>query len=143
MWMGKSLAEHWENLLTVRDEVARALEKERKEKRIGSSLEAGVMIYAKGYSWEVPASNYSGYPFYKLLEEKKEFLPSLFIVSQVDLLPWEKKPEGVPVATIDGIAIQVLPARGTKCGRCWCYREDVGSNTAHQELCARCAEAVG
>jgi isoleucyl-tRNA synthetase len=143
VWMDKSLAEHWENLLTVREEVARALEKERKEKRIGSSLEASVRLYAKGSSWNVAAENFNGYPFYKLLEEKKGFLPSLLIVSQVDIFPWENKPEGVPDTTIDGIAVQVLPARGTKCGRCWCYREDVGRNPAYPELCARCAEAVG
>jgi isoleucyl-tRNA synthetase len=143
VWMDKSLADHWENLLAVREEVTRTLEKERKEKKIGSSLEASVTLYAKGESWSAALDGSSGFPFYKLLEEKKGVLSSLFIVSQVDLLPWEKKPEGVPGTIIDGLAVQVLPARGTKCGRCWCYREDVGRNPAHPELCARCAEAVG
>ncbi|HLG22599.1 MAG TPA: isoleucine--tRNA ligase [Candidatus Manganitrophaceae bacterium] len=132
----RTFLDHWEKLFQVREEVARALEKERKEKKIGNSLEASVKLYAKGDAWVTPSTD--DFPLYKLLEKHKEFLPALFIVSQVDLLPWEKKPEGLPAVQGERLAIQVLPARGEKCERCWIYRESVGADARYPTLCDRC-----
>jgi isoleucyl-tRNA synthetase len=36
----------------------------------------------------------------------------------------------------------VRPADGAKCPRCWNWRDDVGFDPAHPELCARCARVV-
>ncbi|WDT82572.1 MAG: hypothetical protein MPW14_15210 [Candidatus Manganitrophus sp.] len=41
------------------------------------------------------------------------------------------------------LAVQVQPARGTKCERCWIYREDVGTDAGYPTLCGRCAGVVG
>lgn len=130
----ETFLETWGKLIEVREEVSRLLEQERREKKIGSSLEAGVTLYAKGND-----------PLYSLLQEKKAFLPTLFIVSQVDVLPLEKKPEGVATVQMKEapLAIQVQPARGTKCERCWIYKEDVGGDAAYPTLCGRCAGVVG
>jgi isoleucyl-tRNA synthetase len=35
-------------------------------------------------------------------------------------------------------AISATPSPHDKCGRCWHWREDVGSDAAHPELCGRC-----
>ena len=40
------------------------------------------------------------------------------------------------------IALQVNPSQHEKCVRCWHYREDVGSNPEHPEICARCVDNV-
>ncbi|MFQ5949485.1 MAG: class I tRNA ligase family protein, partial [Nitrospiria bacterium] len=137
--------ETWPRLIRVRDEVARVLEEARKEKKIGNPLEAGVILFAKP-------------PLFDLLKEQESTLPSFFIVSQVDLFPWRDKNKGerkVGVAdqrkahwtlssTIDqeGLVIEVSPARGEKCERCWTYQESVGRNAAHPTLCQRCTEVV-
>ncbi|TAJ98746.1 MAG: isoleucine--tRNA ligase [Candidatus Manganitrophaceae bacterium] len=128
----KTFLETWGKLIEIREEVARVLEQHRREKKIGSSLEASVTLFAKGAAWN-------------LLQQKKEFLSTLFIVSQVDLLPLERKPEEVPTVKIqeEPLAIEVQSARGTKCERCWNYREDVGVEAAYPTLCGRCAGVVG
>ena len=40
------------------------------------------------------------------------------------------------------LEVRVVRAPGTKCARCWLYREDVGSSKEHPAICARCAEAL-
>ena len=34
--------------------------------------------------------------------------------------------------------VTVAPSAAAKCERCWHYRSDVGADTAHAGLCARC-----
>jgi isoleucyl-tRNA synthetase len=31
-----------------------------------------------------------------------------------------------------------MPSTHAKCGRCWHWREDVGADAEHPELCGRC-----
>ena len=38
----------------------------------------------------------------------------------------------------DGESVTVQPSTAAKCGRCWHYRDDVGRDAAHPELCGRC-----
>ncbi|HDH01176.1 MAG TPA: isoleucine--tRNA ligase, partial [Nitrospirae bacterium] len=68
----KELEEKWETFLKVREEVNKALEIKRQEKFIGNSLEAKVGLYV----------NEAGY---NVLENYKHFLPTLFIVSSVEV----------------------------------------------------------
>ena len=44
----------------------------------------------------------------------------------------------VRVDGADAEGVAVLPTAHVKCARCWHWREDVGSDTAHPELCGRC-----
>jgi isoleucyl-tRNA synthetase len=37
------------------------------------------------------------------------------------------------------LKIDVRASTATKCERCWHWREDVGSDTAHPTLCGRCS----
>ncbi|MFQ5780812.1 MAG: isoleucine--tRNA ligase, partial [Nitrospiria bacterium] len=137
--------ETWARLIRVRDEVSRVLEEARKEKKIGNPLEAGVTLFAKP-------------PLFDLLKEQGSMLPSFFIVSQVDLFPWQDENKGewkdsdinqekahwTLSSTIDqeGLVIKVSPARGEKCERCWTYQESVGRNVTHPTLCQHCTEVV-
>jgi isoleucyl-tRNA synthetase len=104
--------ERWQRLLALRGEVNEVLEGLRKEKTIGKSLEAEVVL---------PAARAEG--------QTAELLAELFIVSSVRLDP-------------DASGIAAGRAGGEKCVRCWRQVPDRGADPAHPELCGRCAEAV-
>ncbi|WP_051039885.1 isoleucine--tRNA ligase [Synechococcus sp. PCC 7336] len=118
-WHQPDLAEDWVLLRQVRDEVNKALEVARTEKRIGASAEAKVVLAVGDFH------------LYELLSERADFLRYLSISSQVELRQGGK-----------GIAVEIQPAEGTKCLRCWNYSTQVGHFEAHPELCERCVSAL-
>ncbi len=120
-WQDLALAQRWERLLKYRVEVQGLLEGMRQGKEIGSSLEARIQILAKP---EV----------YEFLKPYEADLPTLFIVSQVAVV------RDSTVAS--DLAIIRSKATGSKCERCWNYREAVGEDATHPTLCDRCVEAV-
>ncbi|MFM8540716.1 MAG: isoleucine--tRNA ligase [Nitrospira sp.] len=119
----KELAAQWEQLLEVRVDVQAKLEIQRKDKTIGSSLEAEVLIEANPDK-------------FKLLDCHKNILPSLFIVSQVNLKPVTNLP------LKPDFAVTIIKAKGSKCERCWNYRPAVGTFMDHPTLCDRCVEVI-
>jgi isoleucyl-tRNA synthetase len=110
---------HWDNLMLVRDQVLKALEVAREEKKIGKSLEAKVVLTA-------------GFDLHPLLGQYESDLPALFIVSQVRL----------EQGTENGVTVEIQSADGTKCERCWKYTLDVGSDPEFPTLCAPCSGAI-
>ena len=110
---------HWDNLMLVRDQVLKALEVAREEKRIGKSLEAKVVLTA-------------GFDLHSVLSQYAADLPALFIVSQVQL----------EQGTDNGVSVEIQRAEGAKCERCWKYTLDVGSDAEFPTLCASCGEAI-
>jgi isoleucyl-tRNA synthetase len=122
-WQDADLAQRWEQLLEVRVAVQAALEDQRRDKVIGSSLEADVQIKANPER-------------HKLLDQYVKDLPAIFIVSRVELAKVNHLPHKP-----DFVAI-VSKAKSKKCERCWNYREAVGENSTHPTLCDRCVEAV-
>ena len=105
-------------LRLIRDEVNKAIEVQRANKTIGSSLETMVVIEATKED-------------YTLLEKYKSTLTELFIVSQVEV-----------TRGADGLKVQIQKAHGQKCERCWNYSDSVGQDAQHPTLCTRCVEAV-
>ena len=121
----KNLAETWEQLLRIRTTVNASLELLRKEKTIGTSLEAKVSITAAGED-------------YALLQRYAPHLPMLFIVSDVVIergnTPADSaKPE---------LGIVVARAAGAKCERCWRYVSAMSTNPAQPGVCERCQDAL-
>jgi len=115
--------EDWNQLLSVRDQVLKALEEARNKKEIGKSLEAQVKVTASD-------------PFYPVLERYKPELRYAFIVSQVEL-------QRGPSANGTGhLAVEVAKAAGKECERCWNYSTRVGEDPAYATLCERCAPVV-
>ena len=110
---------HWDNLMLVRNQVLKALEVAREEKRIGKSLEAKVVLKA-------------GFDLHPLLSQYAADLPALFIVSQVQL----------EHGTENGVSIEIQRAEGAKCERCWKYTLDVGSDPEFPTVCAACSDAI-
>ncbi len=120
-WADAKLVERWERLLKYRTQVQGVLEERRREKVIGSSLEAHVHL-----TTDVPTGQWLNVP--------GTDLSALFIVSQVTV-------EQLPDATTD-LTVSVTKSAHGKCERCWNYREAVGRDAAHPTLCDRCLEAI-
>jgi isoleucyl-tRNA synthetase len=117
-WKDAGLLERWGRLATVRDQVNLQLEERRKDKTIAANLSARVMIAADGET----AS---------LLTDYRDFLPTLFGVSEVELTA--SGPQDLKTSSVT-----VERATGTKCERCWRYVPAVND----QGLCPRCADAL-
>src|SRR5580692_10460128 len=122
-------AANWEKLLEFRSEVLKALEEKRKEKFISGSLEAKVRIYSE-YAERTT-----------FLRSYLDILPSLFIVSQVEIVDESK---GLPAkdTPFGGWRIEIARADGAKCERCWNYSTHVGENTDYPTVCERCVKAL-
>jgi isoleucyl-tRNA synthetase len=118
---------NWELFAKVRAEVLKALEAARNEKIINSGLEAKVSLNADIH----------------LKTKLKAYLaqlPSLFIVSHVDLInagAGTYRSELVPT-----LEVTVQKADGQKCERCWNYSTHVGENHRYPTVCERCSEAL-
>ncbi len=120
-WKDHALESRWEKLLTYRTHIQGELEARRRDKIIGSSLEAHVRIEAGPEAHQFLAT-YTG------------DLSTIFIVSRVTLVP-----AGIGPADI---RVTVEKSAAPKCERCWNYREAVGKDRDHPTLCERCVEAV-
>jgi isoleucyl-tRNA synthetase len=120
-WKDAALLEKWSALAAVRDQVNLQLEERRKDKTIAANLSARVTVEAGGDAAT-------------LLSEYREFLPTLFGVSGVDLKtsgPQDPK-----------TSVTVERAAGTKCERCWRYVAEVSAEPDRTGLCPRCVEAL-
>ena len=118
----------WDRLLTVREEVLRALEPARAAKTISGGLEARVTLVASGELLD-------------LLRKYAAYLPGLFIVSQVEIA--EGHVEGAaPAPNLEGLQIRIERAKGAKCERCWNYSTHVGESADYPTACERCLAAL-
>lgn len=110
----------WDQFLELRDIVLKSLEEARAAKVIGNSLGAHVEITP---SFEAAT----------LLSQLSD-LDQLLIVSQVHVLPVS--------GDVETLLVEVSPAEGEKCERCWMISPTVGENKNHPTLCSRCAPIV-
>ena len=130
-----ALLERWTRLLAIREAVNVELERLRKDKSVGTSLSARVALRATGRTAT-------------LLEKYRATLPMLLITSEVDLSTEAAVPEtplssGAVWRETDGaVAIQVAPASGVKCLRCWRYVPAVSQDSEAAGLCERCVGAL-
>lgn len=121
-----SLEERWERLIAIRDDVNKAIEIKRQERFIGNSLEAKVILFLTE-------------KYHDLLVQYKDFLTTLFIVSEAEIEKHSPVTEDIFKSTaIPGIAVSVQRAAGKKCERCWNWSVAVGTFVDAPELCHRC-----
>ena len=111
-WRNDALGEKWEKVWAVRRVITGALEVERREKRIGSSLEAAPDIYignkalaaaAKGVDWAKTA-----------------------ITSDAAIKTGTPPSDAFTLDEVEGVAVVPKLAAGKKCARSWRITDDVG-----------------
>lgn len=129
VWMDEELEQRWQDLLILRGEVTRALEQARRSQLIGNALEARVIL-------QPPEGLRS------LTESYRDLLPTLFIVSQVDIQSGSPPLEGFTGTEVPGLIVRVERAEGKKCERCWNFRTEVGEFPDHPTLCSRCHQVL-
>ena len=112
----------------INSHLRKELEEMRRDKIIGSSLDAEVDIYCEDEN-------------YQALLEMKDELRFVFITSDAKAHPLKDKP--VNAKDIDSsLAILVRKSEYEKCDRCWHHRPEIGQNILHKDLCSRCIENV-
>ncbi|MGE0705618.1 MAG: zinc finger domain-containing protein, partial [Vicinamibacterales bacterium] len=120
-----SLVERWNGLMALRERVLAEIEPLRKDKRIGSSLQARVVLSGSDASLG-------------RLKASEGDLPMLFIVSEVELRP----EAGSADDQQDEPRVAIERAGGVKCERCWRYVASVSVDPAWAGLCGRCQDAL-
>lgn len=128
-WQNPQLAARWEKIFAVRRVVTGALEVERREKRIGASLEAApkVIIADKAL-----IDAFEG-----------ESAADIFITSGAELVLAAEGPSGA-FTLPDAPGIWVVPekATGIKCRRSWKYFDPATADPAFPDITPRDALAV-
>jgi isoleucyl-tRNA synthetase len=118
----RELLDRWARLTSLREQVLAEIEPLRKDKRIGSSLQAKAVL-------SVPNDDLA------FLERHVKDLPMLFIVSDVELRP-------APAGAGPGIGVRIERTDGVKCERCWRYVKAVSRDPAWAGICDRCQDAL-
>jgi isoleucyl-tRNA synthetase len=137
-WIDEELSTRWETILKVRTDVSKALEIARRDKVIGSPLEAKVVLYPTPTDVS-----------FSLLKSYLQDLKFIFIVSSVEIGSSEK-PESTDTSDTvilnseetPGFRVLVDRAEGKKCERCWNYSLKVGAFASHPTICERCVTVV-
>ncbi|PQA88478.1 isoleucine--tRNA ligase [Hyphococcus luteus] len=128
-WRDDALGAKWKKIREVRRVVTGALEVERREKRIGASLEAAPIVHV------ADADLLKAYHGLDAAE--------LFITSGASLTG-DPAPE--TAFRLEGesgaVAVEPVEAEGEKCARCWRILPEVGVHESHPDLCERCIDAV-
>jgi isoleucyl-tRNA synthetase len=127
-WRNEALAEKWRKVRAVRRVVTGALEIERKERRIGSSLEAAPKVYIADRDLRDALQGID--------------LAEIAITSGASLTDGAGPGGAFRLDDVPGVAVVFAAAQGRKCARSWKILEDVGSDPEFPELSPRDAEAV-
>ncbi|MGQ0526509.1 MAG: isoleucine--tRNA ligase [Alphaproteobacteria bacterium] len=112
-WNNKNLAARWEKVRIVRSEVLKAIEPQRANKTLGSSLEAKVTVDA--------GNDYAD------------------VLKNIDMAEVTITSNATVNIKGDGLNVLVQAAEGRKCNRCWRVLPEVQGEEC---LCNRCTDAV-
>jgi isoleucyl-tRNA synthetase len=127
-WRDDTLAEKWRKIRLVRGVVTGALEIERADKRIGSSLEAHPIVHvANGELYEA------------VLDVD---LAEICITSAATLVADEGPAGAFRLADVPGVAVVANLAEGTKCARSWKILNTVGADPQFPDVSPRDAQAL-
>ncbi len=126
-WRDDALAAKWDKVRALRRVVTGALEKERAEKRIGSSLQAAPTVHA-------------GADYVKALAGLN--LAEIAITSDARLVEGSPPAGAFTLPDVPGVGVVPAPAAGEKCERCWKVLPEVGGDARFPGTCRRCADAV-
>ncbi|HKJ75146.1 MAG TPA: class I tRNA ligase family protein, partial [Alphaproteobacteria bacterium] len=127
-WRDEVLGRKWEKIRALRRVVTGALEVERREKRIGASLQAAPQVYVEDKSY--------------IDAMKGVDLAEISITSAGTLIHGTPPQGAFMLDDVDGVGVVPALADGEKCQRCWQVLPEVGAVEDAPDLCRRCAGAV-
>ena len=127
-WRDDRLAEKWRKVREVRRVVTGALELERAQKRIGSSLEASPVIHVEDPDL-----------FAALVDID---LAEICITSAATLAQGRGPETAFRLPDVAGVAVVSGLAEGTKCARSWKISPAVGSDPQYPDVTPRDAKAL-
>jgi len=126
-WHNTELAEKWLTIRAARDVVLGAIEPYRRDKTIGSSLEACPQIYVSA-------------EYAKALEGQD--MAEICITSQAEIIEGQAPENAFTLEKTEGVGVMFQKAEGQKCARCWKVLPEVGTDPDYPDLTLRDADAV-
>jgi isoleucyl-tRNA synthetase len=128
-WKNDELAKKWDVIRNVRRAVTGALEIERANKRIGSSLEAAPTIYVQMEDAAIATL-------------RAQDLAEICITSGATLEVGAGPQDAFRLDDLKNVAVVPHKAEGLKCARSWKISKDIGSDKDFPDITPRDAEAV-
>ncbi len=124
-WHNIELYNRWEQIRNIKRVVTGALEIERANKTIGSSLQAEIDLFiTPGQHQDIEHIDWA----------------EITITSKVNTIIAKPMCESFKLDDVDGIGVQVQSAEGEKCARCW--KIDLFVSQSENKLCMRCHDVV-
>ena len=127
-WRDEALERRWDAVWRLRSVMTGALERERANKRIGSSLEAAPEVHVADPALLAALDGID--------------LAEIAITSAADLIAGDGPADAFRLPEVAGVAVVARPARGRKCARSWKISEEVGSDSEFPDVTPRDAEAL-
>nr|WP_314261937.1 isoleucine--tRNA ligase [uncultured Devosia sp.] len=127
-WLNDELAAKWTLIRAVRRVVTGALEIERREKRIGSSLEAAPKVFITDERY--------------LNALAGEDLAEIAITSAIEIGNADAPAEAFTLEDVPGVAVVPALAQGQRCARSWKVLPEVGSDPEFPDVSPRDAQAL-
>ena len=128
-WHQPDIAKKWDMIRNVRRAVTGALELERAEKRIGSSLEAAPNVFVNMDAADVAALRGSDFA-------------EVCITSAITIEEGEGPATAFRLDDLKNVAVVPARAEGLKCARSWKISKDIGKDAEFPDITPRDAEAV-
>ncbi|NSZ19043.1 isoleucine--tRNA ligase [Agrobacterium vitis] len=127
-WLNQVLDGKWAKIRKVRSVVTGALEVERKDKRIGSSLEAAPVVHIADADL--------------LAALEGQDFAEICITSAISVVAGEGPSDAFRLSDVGTVCVEPKLAQGRKCARSWRITDDVGSDPCYPDVSARDAAAL-
>ncbi len=135
-WRNDALAKVWADIRRVRRVVTGALELERADKRIGSSLEAAPVIHIADLALkQTLAAELAG-------ANGEAGMAEIAITSGATIVTGHGPDTAFRLEDVPGVAVEPRRAQGKRCARSWKIQSDVGSDPDFPGVTPRDAQAL-
>lgn len=127
-WQDEALSEKWHTIRRARQVVTGALEIERREKRIGSSLEAAPIVYLEDEAFHGLA--------------KLGDFADICITSGIQVVVGQGPTNAFRLEEMTGVSVVFAKAEGHKCARSWKFSTAIGEDSEFPDVTPRDAKAL-
>ncbi|PLX36162.1 MAG: isoleucine--tRNA ligase [Hyphomicrobiales bacterium] len=127
-WRNDDLAAKWAKVRSVRRVVTGALEIQRREKTIGSSLEAAPKVFVADAGVTVALEGLD--------------MADICITSDITIVQGEGPHDAFRLDEVPGVSVVFQRAEGRKCARSWKVLPDVGADPDYPDISPRDAGAM-